>query len=205
MKRCVIVGAGEIYSEIDVREGDVVIAADGGYKYLCDADLKPDVLIGDFDSLGELPSLENVKIVKHPIEKDETDMYLAYKLGVELGCDEFYLYGGVGGREDHTFANYCLLLNAKNENKQVFLVGNKSVTYVIKNEKINVRSEKTSGISVFAFGGEASGVNIKGLKYEADDITLKCDYPIGVSNSFAEKGEGEISVASGALLIIQEV
>ena len=205
MRRCVIVGAGEIHSKIDVHSGDLVIAADGGFCHLRNAGIKPDVLIGDFDSLEDISEVSGIEIVKHPVEKDETDMYLAYKLGCHRGCNEFYLYGGVGGREDHTFANYCLLLCAKNEKNQAYLIGNKSKTYVIKNEKISVCSAPRSGISVFAFGAKAEGVNIKGLKYEAKNITLHCDYPMGVSNSFTENGIGEISVDNGALLIIQEI
>ncbi len=205
MKRCIIVGAGEIYSHISVSSGDLVIAADGGYGYLERALIKPDILVGDFDSIDKIPELKDVEIIKHPVEKDETDMFLAYKAGVSRGCDEFYIYGGVGGREDHTFANYCLLLKAKNENRQAFLMGNCAKVFVIKNERIKLKSDSGKGVSVFAFGADAFGVCIKGLKYNAENISLKCDYPMGVSNSFTDIEEAEISVKNGALLIIQEL
>ena len=205
MKKCIIVGAGEIYSPVSVSEGDLVIAADGGYDYLKRAGIKPDILIGDFDSIDELPSDADVEIIKHPVEKDDTDMFLAYKTGASRGYEEFYVYGGVGGREDHTFANYCLLLRAKNENNLMFLIGNCTRTFVIKNEKIKLNSNRGNSVSIFAIGSEAEGVNINGLKYNANDISLRCDYPIGVSNSFVENEEAEISVKNGALLIIQQI
>ena len=205
MKRCVIVGAGEIYSPIEIKSGDFVIAADGGYLHLRAANIVPNVIVGDFDSMDEPTAFEGIEIVKHPVEKDETDMYLAYRIGAQHGCDEFYFYGGVGGREDHTFANYCLLLRVTNENKRAFLIGNKSKTFVIKNEKIELCSFEGKGISVFAFGSDAHNVSIKGLKYEAEDITMTSSYPIGVSNSFTKGKTAEISVGDGALLIMQEM
>ena len=205
MKRCVIVGAGELYAPIRVKNGDLVIAADGGYTHLLKAGIKPDVLIGDFDSLDDLPNDLSVEIIRHPVEKDETDMYLAYRIGVSRGCLEFHLYGGVGGREDHTFANYCLLTEAKNDNNRAYLVGNGTMIFAIKNERIVLSSEAGRGISVFAFGGDAHGVSIKGLKYQADNITLMASRPLGVSNSFIDNRKAEISVKSGTLLIMQEV
>ena len=205
MKRCVIVGAGEIYSPIEVCERDFIIAADGGYKHLKNANISPDVLIGDFDSIDKIPQLTGTEIVRHPVEKDDTDMYLAYKLGVEKGFREFVIYGGVGGREDHTFANYCLLLDAKNENNNIILIGNKRKTFVIKNEKITLESAAGKCLSVFAFGSDAYGVSICGLKYAAENITLSAAYPLGVSNSFVENKHASISVENGALLIMQEV
>ena len=206
MRRCVIVGAGEVRCRICVREGDLLIAADGGYDHLLRASLTPDILIGDFDSIAELPHLQNVEIIRHPAEKDETDMYLAYRIGFERGCDEFYIYGGIGGREDHTFANYCLLLDAKNDKKQVYLVSDRYKIFVIKDEKISLEPNGEKTVSVFAFGSDAHGVTLRGLKYEAEGITLSHSFPLGVSNSF-KKGtaRAEISVENGALLVMLEL
>ena len=205
MRRCVIVGAGEIFGDIEVRDGDLVIAADGGYAHLERASIVPDVLIGDFDSIDVMPSLSSVEIVRHPVQKDETDMYLAYKLGVSKGCDEFYIYGGVGGREDHTFANYCLLLDAINEKKRIYLMGNGRKIFVIKNEKITLESTAGKTLSVFAFGADAHGVCLRGVNYEAEGITLSQVFPLGVSNSIKEDGtRAQISVDNGALLIMLE-
>jgi len=153
MKECYIVGAGEFFGSIHPCEEDLVIAADGGVRYLLSKGIIPDVIVGDFDSLSENEDETNVflteamgrvknciektaseslceingkqvEIFRHPIMKDETDMYLAYEIGREKGYTDFKLYGGVGGREDHTFANYCLLLRAKNDKNNLVLVGN---------------------------------------------------------------------------------
>lgn len=206
MKRCVIVGAGEIYGRVDIKDGDFVIAADGGYEHLARESVVPDVLVGDFDSIDSLPFIEDARIVRYPVEKDETDMYLAYRIGAQNGCDEFYIYGGTGGREDHTFANYCLLLDAINDKNRVYLIGDTRKIFVIKNEKIELDLPKNKTVSVFAFGSDASGVTIKGLKYEAKNITLKASFPLGVSNSTQyDATRAEISVKDGTLLIMVEL
>ena len=138
------------------------------------------------------------------MEKDETDTHLAYLEGAKRGYTAFRVYGGVGGREDHTFANYSLLLYAKNRGHSMTLVGDGYESFVIKNESVTLSGRPGATLSVFAFGGSASGVNILGAKYEARDVTLHPEFPLGVSNSFL-RGEVWLSVKDGALLVMREV
>jgi thiamine pyrophosphokinase len=61
--------------------------------------------------------------------------------------------------------------------------------------------DEGDGVSVFAIGAEAFGVSIKGLSYEADNITLSPSMPLGVSNYSIGK-TAYIGVTQGALLIM---
>lgn len=206
MKKCVIIGAGELFGDVKLDTGDYLIAADGGLDHIKSLGLTPDVIIGDFDSVSnarEMP--EGIEVIRHPVEKDETDSYLAYRLGYERGFREFHIFGGTGGREDHTFANYCLLLKAKNEGCNAFLYGKDQISTVIKNEKMRIFGNPGASFSVFALGAIASGVTVKGAKYEADKVTLTPDFPLGVSNSFTDSGYADIEVECGALLIMQAI
>ncbi len=198
---CYIVGAGEFYGSLVPTAQDFVIAADGGYTALVERGIRCDLLIGDMDSLSARPS--GVELITHPVEKDETDTYLAYLEGVKRGYTHFEVYGGVGGREDHTFANYCLLIYGVEHGHRISLVSERYNIFAIKNEKISLSGDKKKTISLFAFGGEARGVSIRGLKYEASDITLSASFPLGVSNSFTDTN-AEIEVADGTLLIMAE-
>lgn len=81
---CYIVGAGTFYEEGFAPElGDFVIAADGGYQILLERGVTMDLVVGDFDSIGFRPDHPNV--VDLPVEKDDTDMMAAIRLGRERG------------------------------------------------------------------------------------------------------------------------
>ena len=201
MSRCIIIGAGESYLPENIPDG-FVIAADGGYDTARAAGIKPDVLIGDLDSIeGDIP--EGIQIIKHPVEKDETDLHLAYLEGVKRGYTDFLILGCSGGRANHTFANYSLLLYAKNRGHSMTLFGRGGVVRVIKNETATLKGARTSHFSLFAFGKEAYGVSIEGAEYNASNITLTPEFPLACSNRFLD-GEVRVSVTDGALLAVVE-
>lgn len=196
MKLCCIVGAGP--SGLYIENGAFVIAADAGIEKLNEAGIAPDLIIGDFDSLGTRPSGENVRVF--PVEKDDTDTLLALKEAISLGYDTVIISGGLGGELDHTMANLQTLLYACDNGINAFLTDGVTTATVVS-DVIAFGSESSGRCSVFAFGGEAKGVSISGLKYEASGVTISPSFPLGVSNHFIGK-ESRISVESGRLLII---
>lgn len=198
---CYIVGAGEFYGAITRREGDLIIAADGGYDTLQSMGIECDLLIGDMDSV--IRQTEEVERLLFPVEKDDTDTALAYEEGVRRGYTEFMLYGCVGGREDHTFANYSLLAHAAERGHKMTLVG-RARSLVIDSTSTTVYGKKGDTVSVFAFGGVAKGVTLSGLKYPLSDGTLTPFVALGVSNELLGSS-AEISVKEGKLLIMAEV
>ena len=200
MSTCYIVGAGDFYGSFEKKHTDLVIAADGGYDTLLRLGISPDLIIGDMDSITTPATAERIVF---PTKKDETDTHLAYLEGVRRGYTDFVILGGVGGRDDHTFANYSLLIYARKNGHTATLIGEKCDVFAIRNEKISICSEEYMHFSAFAYGGEAHGVTIRGLEYEADDITLTPDFPLAVSNRFIGK-EASIEVTDGTLLLMLE-
>jgi thiamine pyrophosphokinase len=203
MKKCIIIGAGDFSAPTEINEGDLIIAADGGYDHARAYDITPHLFIGDMDSLlSPLPS--DLEKITFPERKDYTDMHLSYLEGKARGYREFEIYGGTGGRGDHTFANISLLLAIAEDGNLGRMITESEIYTVIKNGAISLKGEKDSYISVFAIGGVAEGVTLKGLDYEVENVTLTPDFPLGVSNKFTDK-EAEISVKSGALLVIYQI
>lgn len=101
---CYIVGAGPIEDLLlKPSEKDFIIAADAGYLQMAGLSAVPDLVVGDFDSMGQKPNHPNV--VVYPKEKDATDMLLAIDEGLRRGYRKFVILGGLGGRLDHTLAN----------------------------------------------------------------------------------------------------
>ena len=202
MKTCYIFGALDCSpANFKAQENDLIIAADGGYNTLKKLNIKPDLVVGDFDSLGKIPKNEN--IIKHPVKKDDTDTLLAIKIGFEKGCKTFVIYGAIGGRLDHTVATIqSASYVAENGGTAYIYDGNRTVT-AIKNSAIKFTSDAKGYISVFALSGIAKGVTIKGLLYEITDAEITPSFPVGVSNEFLNK-DSEISVRDGVLTIIFE-
>lgn len=202
MSTCYIVGAGEFYGSFTPTESDLVIAADGGYNLLSERGIRCDLLIGDMDSIEDIPT--GVKMLRHKVEKDETDMHLAYLEGARRGYSDFAIYGGVGGRPDHTFANYCLLAYIQKHGGRAKLYDKTSVAYALTDGCVSLAASSDKTVSVFAFGGDARGVSIRGLYYTLENGTLTPDFPLGVSNHTVGK-PFEIEVSDGTLLIIEEI
>ena len=182
----------------EIQDGDLVIAADGGLKHTEKLGLTPDVILGDFDSLGFMPEGAEV----FPVEKDDTDAMLALRRGLERGCRRFVLYGGLDGdRLDHTLANFQTLQYLADRGADGYLVGKKYLVTVVKNGSLSFPAEAKGVLSVFCLGADAAGVTLSGLKYLLEDGTLSSGFPLGVSNHFIGK-KSSISVKNGSLLLL---
>lgn len=197
---CYIFGAGDM---TPLRErpkaGDYVIAADGGWTACLALGITPDLLLGDFDSLGTMPEFGSVERV--PVEKDDTDMMLAVKRGLALGHREFHLYGGMGGRRtDHTMANFQTLLYLARRDAQGWLYGDGEVFTAIHSGSVTFPARERGILSVFCLGADAEGVSIRGAQYEVECAVLTADFPLGVSNHFVGKSI-TVSVECGSLLL----
>ncbi len=203
-KICYIIGAGDITdTNIKAEENDLIICADGGYKYKSLLGRECDLVVGDFDSLGSVPETEN-KIVA-PTQKDETDMMLAVMTGLDRGYRNFVIFGALGGeRNDHSIANIQLLHFIASKSARGTVIHEKEVFTAFKNDSLTF-SEKLKGyVSVFSLTDESRGVTLQNLKYTLTNATLRSDMPIGVSNEFIDK-ESKISVNDGVLLVCYKI
>lgn len=198
---CYVVGAGEFCPRgLTPGPGDLVIAADGGFAALEGLGRSPDLVVGDFDSLGHRP--DHPHVVALPVEKDDTDMHSAIRLGWERGYRAFRLYGGTGGRIDHTLANIQSLAWLASQGGRGWLVGpDWTATVLSDGGALTLEAGRQGMVSVFCLGDRAEGVDIQGLKYGLSDGVLTADYPLGVSNSFLGR-ESRVSVRRGKLLVL---
>ncbi len=210
MKKCLIVCAGEFVPiEINRDAEDLVIAADGGYEYCMQVGVVPDLIVGDFDSISpalksEIDAIreaEPERVITLPCEKDDTDTMAAIRIGLERGYQCFYFYAAVGGRMDHLMANIQSLMFLKEHGAKGYLMSHDMMAFVIKDEKIQFSAGMSGTCSVFSMDREATGVSIRGMKYNVEDVSLSNHFPLGQSNEFTDD-VGSIEVRHGTLFVV---
>lgn len=200
-KKCLIIGAGSFsLTSFTKIENDYIIAADGGYAHLKNLGLEPDLVLGDFDSLGYLPSHPNIS--RHKIEKDDTDMMLAVSFALDKGFGQIYIYGGLGGdRLDHSLANIHCLSYIANKGAQGYLIGEGIVATILRGGTITFSEDCRGYISLLSQTEKCEGISISSLKYELENTSLYSGSTLGMSNEFLGK-EASVSLEDGSLLII---
>lgn len=199
---CYIAGALPLSKALplNLAPDDLLIAADGGHLQLAQRGITPHIIVGDFDSSSP-PDHPN--LISLPVEKDDTDMGYAIKLGQSRSHRHFVLLGGLGGLLDHTVANLQHLHHLSQSGCNALLVGNGQRATVLTDGSLALQGTQGARCSVFALGGDALGVTLQQLHYQVENITLSPTFPLGVSNAFTS-APAQISVEQGSLLLIWE-
>ncbi len=201
MKKCSIITYIEKEPERllkNIDRSSFIICADIGLSHALHAGITPDLVIADFDSFhGEIPS--EIRTDAYPSVKDDTDTGLCVTHALENGYDDITIYGGIGGRLDHTIANLQTMKGAKEKGADIRILSIGNEVHVLKNET-KAYKKREGYLSVFA-ADIAKGVYEKGTKYELDDATLTASFPLGVSNEITG-GKAEIRVDDGIIFVI---
>ena len=231
MPTCYIVGAGDFTPRgFAPVPGDLVLAADGGYRALYSLGYTPDLLLGDFDSLGDLPLPPDLPVLRFPARKDDTDTGLALRHGLDRGFRDFALYGCAGGRVDHLLANLQSMARVSRLGATIRLAAPEYDAWALTGPASHASAPSTPApdasapdasapgpaatlalpdrpggtlVSVFCHGDRAEGVTLTGLSYPLDGADLTGDFPLGVSNRRLEGQPATVSVRRGTLLIFQ--
>ena len=197
MQRCILIGAGDCnVQKIETKPEDFVIAVDGGYDTCRKYDIVPDLIVGDFDSVQEsyMPQIAEIAkiapdhVVVLPTEKDDTDMLAAIRIGLLEGCQEFRIYGGMGGRLEHTLANLQCLIFLKQCSAVGYLMDDETTAFVMQNETVWFKPEAKGFLSLFSIGEKASGVTIRNLNMKCRTVRLQTAFRSGFPMNLLENG-----------------
>jgi len=181
---------------------DITIAADSGYNTALALGEKVNILLGDFDSLGEPKADKGTEIVRVPAEKDFTDTQLAVQYAIDRGADEICIIGGLDGRLDHTLSNLAILRELAQKNIHAHITnGQNRVRYIISTSTLIARSQYKY-LSLIADSEKVKGVSIEGCKYPLKNASLIKSYQYAVSNEITGNC-ALISVRKGSLYIIE--
>ena len=202
--RAFVFGGGEIfpeYIEEKVQEGDVVVCADSVYQNALAMGVKVDVLVGDFDSLNDVPD-GKFELVRVPAEKDQTDTQLAVDIALERGADEIIIVCSTSGRADHAISAMAILEYLYEKRVPAVLVnGQNRVRFVRDGGTIIVRSAYKY-FSVLTLDKIAKKVSIEGGKYPLVKKDIGRGFQFAVSNEIV-KNAALITVKKGSVYIIE--
>ncbi|MCI8468239.1 MAG: thiamine diphosphokinase [Eggerthellaceae bacterium] len=204
MTTCALVGASDFNEArfLEMRdEGafDYVIAVDGGLASLEAAGVRPDLALGDFDSLGYIP--KGLRVARFSPVKDKSDMELALDRARSQHYDEVFVFGALGRRLDHTLANLQLFALFSERGLYVTAVGvDQAVAFITGPDVYEMPAAEEGTVSVFSMSDACEGVFERGMAYGLDDALLTNRTSLGLSNELT--GEPVmIGVEKGTLAI----
>ena len=165
-----------------------VIAADGGLRHLLPLGHRPDALIGDLDSLpaGVVAEEAAGRVIRHPRDKDETDLELALLYAVaQYPGHEVLILGGFGGRLDHMLANILVLAHPRLLGQPIRFVDDRESAWLLAADppgETTIHGAPGDIVSLLPLGGPAHVLATTGLRWPLHNGTLLFGPARGVSN-----------------------
>ena len=196
--KCLIISGGKFTKAKLKNKYDLIIACDKGHLYAKKIKLKPDIVVGDFDS-SKMPH-DSASVIVAPKEKDDTDTGLAIKYALANGYKEIDIICALGNRIDHTLANISLLKFITEKGAKGRILADKVELFAVAKVITKVEKKTNSHLSIFSLSDKSRISYIKGTAYDVENIILKNSFPLGVSNEFKNK-YAHIKVDKGIILI----
>ena len=175
-----IVSGGE-YAPVSHLSWDFVIACDRGYLHAQKMGIRPDLILGDFDS-APVPD-GTVPVDRYPDHKDDTDTMLAERKALSLNCTEIIIACAFGGRLDHTYANIQAGAYAAENGPAVRLCGTDTEAWIFRGRTLHFCRRTGYSFSVFSVTDSCS-VTISGAEYECSGLLIRNTFPVGISNEW---------------------
>ena len=212
-KRTVIVSGGMLEKDFVIpilrsEETEFVIGVDRGLEFLYHNEIKPDYIVGDFDSaprtlVNYYREELNVPIREFNPVKDASDTEIALRLCLGLNRKELWILGATGSRIDHLWANVQCLQIALAANARARILDSHNQIRLL-DKGITLKREEAFGkyFSLFPLELPVDGLNITGAKYPLKDHFMKPEDSLCVSNEF-EEDEVKISFSYGKVILME--
>ncbi len=186
----------------------LVIAADGGAGYCRSLGVRPDIIIGDMDSIDSdliKPApvgTGDTEIIRHPVRKDATDLELAIRLALERGARHLTLLGALGGRWDMSLGSLFLLALPELQNITIRIIdGRQEICLLSGSDTMVFDGKPGDTLSLIPASGPAAGVSLDGLEYPLSGATLPLGTSRGISNVF-RRTRARVTLESGTLICV---
>ena len=201
----VFCGGGHVTAPLPALDHVLVVAADSGAVEAHRHGLRVDLLVGDLDSTPrdalDRVSADGGTIVRHPVDKDATDLELAIEAAAGEGVRRVVVVGGRLGRLDHLLGNVLLLASPRFHALEVDAIFGPARLHVARGRR-ELTGEPGELVSLFALGGVAHGVTTTGLLWPLAGGELEPGSSRGLSNRFADP-HASIEVEAGVVLVVR--
>jgi len=182
---------------------DLIVAVDGGFAHLQSVSCDPDVAVGDFDSLGYVPTCKEV--IEHPTHKDKSDLELALDYVLARGAGRVVVYGALGGRLDHSVGNLQMCARFAECGVAVELVDVECVVSVLVGPgTLELPRLERGTVSVFSAVDEARCVTERGMEYALEGENLTNRTTRGLSNELIGR-PSSVTVEEGTLFVFHPI
>lgn len=187
-----------------IEEDDFIIGVDSGCNALYEYNIRPNLILGDFDSINKdvLDYYKNEKIeyIKFNPEKDYTDTDLSYERAKERGYKKIIFFGATGTRVDHTLSNFGVLIKALKEGINAEIIDENNRMF-LTDKSLKLFGEPGEIVSFHAISDKVTNFSVKGAKYYLQNYDMSVLEPRAVCNEFLEKGIN-ISFDKGIIMVI---
>ena len=183
----------------------LIICCDGGARHLRNLSIKPNVIVGDMDSIDSAQlanyTAQGIKIIKFPKNKDFTDTELALDYALSLKPKRIIIWCALGGRIDHALANIFLLLKGQEKGIETSIMDEYCEIFVLDKEYFFI-NETGKTVSLLALTPKVTGITLSGFVYPFEKDTLKISESRGISN-IIRNDRAIIKAEKGKLLVIK--
>jgi thiamine pyrophosphokinase len=211
VRAVVVVGGDADAQDVEQLSGaELVIAADGGARFLEACGRRPNVLVGDLDSvdaeLVERLEADGVEVERHPVDKDATDAELAIERALAAGATRITVIGAFAGKRlDHELGNMLLLADAglARRTEDLRMVRSGTIARAVHGPgSLELEADAGGRVGLLPVGGEATGVTTRGLRFALDAETLHLGRTRGLANEVVSV-PASVSLESGVLLVVE--
>ncbi len=183
-----------------IEDCELIVAADSGLDLADRLGLRPDMVVGDMDSIadrGRLSDFPADKVRIYPHDKSETDTEIGLRLLREWGFERVMLIGGGEGRLDHLLG--ILVLFDREFYPSIWLTAREHIEIIEDSACYAAFPGQT--YSFFPIGGPATGLTSNGLKWPLTGLNWKRG-DAGISNE-ATGDSVSVTVTRGKLMMIR--
>ena len=205
MGTCLIISGGDFSPIPDNIHYDYVIACDHGYDHARTLKIKPDLVVGDFDSCDtQVSDLGDIPVREFPSHKDDSDTMLAIRYALSAGYKHVIICCALGGRLDHTLANIQSMAFVASHGGECELVSTSEYLRTFTGGVLHLPRKDGYSLSVYSLSDKCTNVSIYGSAYDIREATITNTLPLGLSNYWKNESV-TLTMSDGILLIVESL